>query len=204
MKLRVYFIVTSLRFFLFLSSPWIIPKREASGKGGSGGKKIWSQVTVHYLLSKNYSKDFIIPHREVKKNLSRHEWKFTRKVFTSFHEFDIREDHLRWNWMKNRYLVLAHSTIENQLEEQRVSIINHILKRFLRTNTRIKIYYLAVELFKIFMFEIGDLSTNILTLSFSCVSKKNWFSNCVDIKSLYLIKRVVRIYSFRIIRKYYY
>lgn len=52
-KLRVYFIVTSLRFFLFLSSPWIIPKREASGGvEGSGGKKIWSQVTVHYLLSK--------------------------------------------------------------------------------------------------------------------------------------------------------
>lgn len=57
-KLRVYFIVTSLRFFLFLSSPWIIPKREASGRGveewrsGGGREKIWSQVTVHYLLSK--------------------------------------------------------------------------------------------------------------------------------------------------------
>lgn len=135
-KLRVYFIVTSLRFFLFLSSPWIIPKREASGRGGGGGVEKNLVSGYSPLPSfENYSKDFIIPRREVKKNLFRHEWKFMRKVSTSFHEFDIRDDDLRWNWMKNRYLVLDSLDYREPwftANWSNVSIINDILKRFLR------------------------------------------------------------------------
>lgn len=204
MKLRVYFIVTSLRFFLFLSSPWIIPKREASGKGGSGGKKIWSQVTVHYLLSKIIPRISLYHTAKWRKicpgTNESSRGKFSR-VFTSSTFEKIICVETEWRIDISFWLTRLSRT---NWRSNGVSIINHILKRFLRTNTRIKIYYLAVELFKIFMFEIGDLSTNILTLSFGCVSKKNWFSNCVNIKSLYLIKRVVRIYSFRIIHKYYY
>lgn len=91
-KLRVYFIVTSLRFFLFLSSPWIIPKREASG--GVEGKKFGLRLQsttffrklfegFHYTTPRSEEKS--VPARMKVHEESFHEFsrvrRFTRRSF---------------------------------------------------------------------------------------------------------------------------
>lgn len=90
-KLRVYFIVTSLRFFLFLSSPWIIPKREASG--GVEGKKFGLRLQsttffrklfegFHYTTPRSEEKS--VPARMKVHEESFHEFSWVRRSRRSF------------------------------------------------------------------------------------------------------------------------
>lgn len=90
-KLRVYFIVTSLRFFLFLSFPWIIPKREASG--GVEGKKFGLRLQsttffrklfegFHYTTPRSEEKS--VPARMKVHEESFHEFSRVRRSRRSF------------------------------------------------------------------------------------------------------------------------
>lgn len=127
-KLRVYFIVTSLRFFLFLSSPWIIPKREASG--GVEGKKFGLRLQsttffrklfegFHYTTPRSEEKS--VPARMKVHEESFHESSTFEKIICVETErridiscsLDYREPRFTADWSN-------------------VSIINDILKRFLR------------------------------------------------------------------------
>lgn len=109
-KLRVYFIVTSLRFFLFLSSPWIIPKREASG--GVEGKKFGLRLQSTTFFRKLFEGfHYTTPRSEEKSVPAR------MKVHEeSFHEFSRVRHFTRRSFalkLNEESISRVPSTIEN-------------------------------------------------------------------------------------------
>lgn len=122
-KLRVYFIVTSLRFFLFLSSPWIIPKREASGRGV---EEEWKKFGLRLQSTTFFRKLFegfhyTTPRSEEKSVPAR------MKVHEeSFHEFSRVRHSRRWFALKlneesisrARLPRLSRTMVHRQLEQR--------------------------------------------------------------------------------------